>query len=94
MDITKSCIGKKSEIAKILGNSNIAARAARDTRKFEAGDVYFERTILDKKVEEMLDNDAKLGRKANKDFFDPIFNTIPKTSNTQELTGSIDQTDD
>ena len=95
MNNIENNINQKSEIAKILGNSNIAARAARDTRKFEAGDVYYEHTTLDKKVEESLNNDAKLGRKANKDFFDPIFNTVVTEANVnQELAGSIDKVDD
>ena len=85
---------KKSETSKILGDSNIAARAARDTRKFEAGDIYSEHTTLDKKVEEILNNDAKLGRKANKDFFDPIFDAPLETNVPQKLSGETDKTDD
>lgn len=49
-------------MAKILGNSNIAARAARSTRKFEAGDV--DRTTLDEKVKKILDEQIKSGYRA------------------------------
>jgi hypothetical protein len=84
---------QKSELAKILGNSNIEARAARDTRKFKSGDV--DRTTLDERVEKTLDEQSKSGHKVNKDFFAEILNTIAiETNVNNELTGSTDKTDD
>jgi len=91
MSHTKDNEDTRSEIAKKLRDSNIAARAARDTRKFESGDVYVAHDVLDKKVEKILNDYRKSGHKADKDFFDYKDESL---NDGTPLAGDVDHTGD